>query len=85
MSPLPTTLEGSINQTVKKAIADAFEDAEIEVQGGGGHFRIEIKSAAFAGQSKLQSHRMVMRAIKHLMDGDNAPVHAIDSLRTITP
>ncbi|MCG8422006.1 MAG: BolA/IbaG family iron-sulfur metabolism protein [Proteobacteria bacterium] len=80
-----TTFQGSINQAIEKAIKDAIADADVEVQGSGGHFSIVVRSSVFMGQSKLQNHRLVLRAIKHLMAGDNAPVHAVDSLRTIAP
>jgi hypothetical protein len=30
----------------------------------------------------LQSHQMVLASIAHLMKGDAAPVHAVDSLKT---
>jgi hypothetical protein len=33
----------------------------------------------------LESQRLVYAAITHLMKGDMAPVHAVDSLRTKTP
>lgn len=79
------TLEGSITDAIKNAIQKEIPDADIEVTGGGGHFSIEVRSPVFAGKRKLQSHRMVLGAIKHLMDGDSAPVHAVDSLKTIAP
>ena len=37
---------------------------------------------SFAGKSTLESQRMVYGAIAHLMKGDMAPVHAVDSLKT---
>lgn len=80
-----TTFEGSVTEAIEKAIREAVADADIEVKGGGGHFTIMVKAAAFSGKSKIQSHRLVLGAIKHLMAGDNAPVHAIDRLETMTP
>lgn len=71
-------------EAIEKAIKSRLEDAEVQVTGGGGHFSIEVRSHVFAGKSKLQSHRIVLGAIKHLMDGEHAPVHAVDSLRTLT-
>lgn len=79
-----TTFEGSVTEAIDKAIRDAIDGAHVEVQGGGGHFTIAVRSAVFAGKSKLQSHRLVLGAIKHLMAGDNAPLHAVDSLTTST-
>jgi len=55
------------------------------VNGGGGHFTIEVVSSAFAGKGMLESQRLVYSAIAHLMKGDLAPVHAVDSLKTKTP
>lgn len=80
-----TTIEGSINDTIQKAISDVIEGAKVEVGGGGGHFTIKVESAQFEGKSMLQSQRMVYSAIAHLMDGASAPVHAVDSLVTTTP
>jgi acid stress-induced BolA-like protein IbaG/YrbA len=55
------------------------------VQGGGGHFTIEVTSKIFAGKNRVESQRLVYSAITHLMRGDMAPVHAVDSLRTNVP
>jgi stress-induced morphogen len=44
-----------------------------------------VTSPVFAGKSMLESQRLVYGAIAHLMAGDQAPVHAIDSLKTRTP
>lgn len=80
-----TTFEGSITDAIEKAIVEAIEDAKVEVGGGGGHFTLAVQSAQFEGKSMLQSQRLVYGAISHLMAGDDAPVHAIDSLTTSTP
>ena len=42
-------------------------------------------STAFAGKSMLESQRLVLSAIKHLLAGERAPVHAVDVLTTRTP
>jgi len=42
-------------------------------------------STAFAGKNMLESQRLVLGAIKHLLAGERAPVHAVDSLTTRTP
>jgi acid stress-induced BolA-like protein IbaG/YrbA len=77
-----TTFEGSVTDAVRKAIEGAIAGAEVEVNGSGGHFSISVTSPAFAGKSMVESHRMVLSAIAHLMAGDAAPVHAVDSLKT---
>jgi len=55
------------------------------VRGGGGHFEIDVTSEAFEGKRLLDKQRLVYGAIAHLMQGDDAPVHAIDRLDTHTP
>ena len=55
------------------------------MNGGGGHFSIEVTSPVFAGKNMLESQRMVYGAIADLMKGDRAPVHAVDSLKTRAP
>lgn len=77
-----TTFQGSVTEAVKKAIEEAIEGSKAEVTGEGGHFSIVVTSRTFEGKSMLRSHQMVLAAIAHLMKGDTAPVHAVDSLKT---
>lgn len=79
------TLDDDINGRIKAAILQALPDAEVTVQGGGGHFTLDVVSAAFEGKNPVQRQRLVLSAIKHLMAGDAAPLHAVDSLTTRTP
>ena len=83
MGAHPTDFSGDIPTAVREAIEKAVPDAKVEVTGGGGHFSIVVRSGAFAGKSMVESHRLVLGSIKHLMAGDMAPVHAVDSLRTL--
>ncbi len=76
---------GSVSADVKAAIEDAIEGAQAEVTGGGGHYSIVVRSSVFEGKSPVQKQRTVLSAIKHLMSGDDAPVHAVDSLKTLPP
>lgn len=80
-----TSFQGSVTQAIRDAIAAAIADAAVEVEGGGGHYTIAVTSAAFAGKNRVESQRLVLGAIAHLMKGDDAPVHAVDSLRTRVP
>lgn len=80
-----TTFQGSIPDAIERAIKEKIADAKVEVRGGGGHFEISVVSTVFAGKSTLEKHRLVLGAIAHLMKGDDAPVHAVDSLKTLTP
>jgi acid stress-induced BolA-like protein IbaG/YrbA len=72
-------------EAIEKAIKDTITDAQVRVTGGGGHYTIEVVSTVFAGKGMLDSQRLVYSAIAPLMKGDDAPVHAVDSLRTRTP
>ncbi len=82
MSHHPTDFQGSITDAIREAIVVAIADADVLVSGGGGHFSIEVTSAIFAGKNRVEAQRLVYGAITHLMKGDLAPVHAVDSLRT---
>lgn len=85
MTAHPTSFQGSVTDAVRSAIEAAIPDGRVEVAGGGGHYTIVVTSPVFAGRSMLQSQRLVLGAIAHLMRGDDAPVHAVDSLETRTP
>ena len=75
----------SVEEEVRAAIDKALPGAQVEVRGAGGHFEISVVSTAFAGLGTLERHRLVLAAIRELMAGDAAPVHAVDSLQTRTP
>ncbi len=85
MSDHPTSFQGDIPQAIRDAIVGKVAGAEVEVSGGGGHYTIAVVSSAFAGKSMLENQRLVYGAIAHLMKGDGAPVHAVDSLKTKAP
>jgi len=85
MSSHPTDFQGSVIDALREAIEGQIPNSRAEVSGGGGHFSIEVTSPTFAGKSVLESQRLVYSAITHLMKGDAAPVHAVDSLKTRTP
>ncbi len=85
MSFHPTEFKGSVVDALREAIERQIPDSRAEVNGGGGHFNIEVTSPVFAGKNMLESQRMVYGAIADLMKGDRAPVHAVDSLKTRMP
>ena len=85
MSSHPTDFQGSVIDALREAIEKEIPDAQAEVSGAGGHFSIEVVSSAFEGKNMLASQRLVYSAIAHLMKGETAPVHAVDSLKTRTP
>lgn len=85
MSDHPTDFQGSVIDALREAIESQVPDSRADVTGGGGHFSIEVTSPVFDGKGMLESQRIVYGAIAHLMKGDRAPVHAVDSLKTRTP
>jgi acid stress-induced BolA-like protein IbaG/YrbA len=85
MSEHPTDFVGSVEEAIRTAVQGALPDAVVQVSGGGGHWRIDVVSTGFEGKSMLASQRLVLGAIKHLINGPNPPVHAVDSLTTRTP
>lgn len=85
MSDHATDFVGSVEDAITRSIQEKLPDAVVEVSGGGGHWRIGVVSTGFAGKSMLEQQRLVLGAIKHLINGANPPVHAVDSLTTKTP
>lgn len=85
MSEHPTDFKGSVIDAVREAVEAAIPESTVMVAGGGGHYTIDVTSGAFEGKNMLQKQRMVLTAIKHLMAGDRAPVHAVDSIKTHVP
>ncbi|MGE0549062.1 MAG: BolA/IbaG family iron-sulfur metabolism protein [Kofleriaceae bacterium] len=85
MSDHPTDFVGSVPDAITSSIKTKMPDAVVEVSGGGGHYTISVVSTAFAGKNMLESQRLVLSAIKHLINGASPPVHAVDSLTTRTP
>lgn len=68
---------------VKAALEERIDGSKAVVRmGSPGHFEIEVVGAAFAGKSRLESQRLVLSSIKHLMAGQTAPVHAVDKMVT---
>jgi acid stress-induced BolA-like protein IbaG/YrbA len=82
MSDHPTDFQGDVATAIRNAICAKIPGARVEVAGGGGHYSIGVVSPEFAGKSMLASQRLVYAAITHLMNGDRAPVHAVDTLTT---
>jgi stress-induced morphogen len=74
----------STADALRAAIVAELPDATVEVGvNGGGHFTLAVSSSSFKGRSMLDSHRLVYAAIAPLLAGADAPVHAIDTLRTV--
>ena len=85
MSHHPTNFQGSVTEAIASSSREKLADAVVEVAGQGGHYTIVVTSEAFRGKGPVDSQRLVYGAIAHLMTGELAPVHAIDSLKTRVP
>ena len=80
--------------TIAQKLTNALMPEEIDVQdvshkhaghagwreGGGTHFEVTIKAAAFAGKSRLQRHRMVNEILADDLVGS---IHALELHLTI--
>jgi BolA family transcriptional regulator, general stress-responsive regulator len=77
----------SVAETIREQLAalepqalDLVDESEMHRghagyrEGGGTHWRLSIVSARFAGQSTLERHRMIYRALGSLMQH---PIHAL--------
>jgi len=63
-------LSGFRHRRVARGHRAADPNSQAEVDGGGGHFSIEVTSPTFADKSMLVSHRLV-----HAYAGTQPPVH----------
>lgn len=69
---------------VEAQIRAALPDAKVEVRdltGTGDHFAAHVVSAAFAGKTRVEQHRMIYAALGEAMKG---PIHAL-ALETEVP
>jgi acid stress-induced BolA-like protein IbaG/YrbA len=85
MSDHPTDFVGSVEDAIAQGVKVKIPDAVVQVSGGGGHYKIDVVSPVFAGKSMLENQRLVLSSIKHLINGERAPVHAVDLLTTRVP
>jgi acid stress-induced BolA-like protein IbaG/YrbA len=75
-----------VAERMQGVIEAALPGAEVAVRASGpGHFEVRVVSEAFRGQSRLDQQRLVLGALAPLMQGENAPVHAIDQIQTLLP
>lgn len=75
-----------MEEQIKAHILAAIPGAVVEVAtGGGGHYALRVVSEAFAGKNRVAQQRLVLAALRPLMDGPSAPLHAVDRLITETP
>lgn len=86
MSSHPTDFQGSVIDALREAIERKIPGSRAEVNGGGGHFAIEVTSPAFAGRSMIERQRMVTDISVKIycadMDDLNTPRLTIHRLAT---
>lgn len=71
-------------EEIEAKIQAALPDARVELRdltGTADHWEAVVVSAAFAGKSLIERHRMVFAALSEEMKG---PIHAL-TLKTLTP
>lgn len=68
-------------QQIKEWIESELEGSSVVINGDGHHFEALIVSEAFEGQSSVQRHQMVYRALGDKMKSE---IHAL-SMQTRTP
>ncbi len=72
-------LAAEIEALIKAALPDA--DVVIEdLAGDGDHYRARVSSAAFAGKSRIQQHKMVYEALGGRMGG---ALHALQLVTSV--
>ncbi|MBF0286775.1 MAG: BolA/IbaG family iron-sulfur metabolism protein [SAR324 cluster bacterium] len=81
---VPSWSGESIEDQVTKAIQSAIPESRVHVQSNGNHFEITVTSPLFEGKGLLEKQRMVYSAITPFMSGPDAPIHAVDRLKTLT-
>ncbi len=69
---------------VQKLITESIPDSTVEVSdmtGTSDHFDIRVSSAAFAGKSRIEQHKMVQHALREHL---TTTIHAVD-IKTSIP
>ncbi|HSF93495.1 MAG TPA: BolA family transcriptional regulator [Thermohalobaculum sp.] len=72
---------------IERLILDAFPGAKVEITdlaGDNNHFAANVVAEEFRGKNRVQQQRMVNEALKSILEGQNAPLHAL-ALQTSAP
>ena len=72
---------------IEHLIRAAFPGAKIEITdlaGDGNHYQATVVAEEFRGKNRVQQQRMVNQALKSILEGANAPLHAL-ALQTSAP
>ena len=72
---------------IERLILATFPDAQVEIQdlaGDNNHWAATVIDESFRGKNRVQQQRMVNAALSEILDGANAPLHAL-ALTTHAP
>lgn len=69
-------------EEIKQKIETGLPGSQVNVSGDGRHFQAVVVSAAFAGKSMLEQHRMVYGSLGDSFQSET--IHAL-SVKTYTP
>ncbi len=73
----PPDLSSEIKSRIEQAISNSQADV---INGGNRHYSLTVTSKTFSDLPLVKQHQLVYAAIKDLMAGNDAPVHAIDKM-----
>lgn len=72
---------------IERLILETFPDAKVEIRdlaGDNNHYAATVVDESFRGKNRVQQQRMVNTALKDILEGANAPLHAL-ALTTSAP
>lgn len=70
-----------LSSEIKSRIEKSILNAQAEVLSAGNrHYSLTVTADSFNGLTQVKQHQLVYAAIKDLMAGDDAPIHAIDKM-----
>ncbi len=78
--PVPAT-------KIERLIRDALPGATVEIRdlaGDNNHFAATVVAEEFRSKNRVQQQRLVNQALKSILEGPNAPLHAL-ALQTSAP
>jgi stress-induced morphogen len=72
---------------IERLIRAAFPGATVDIRdlaGDSNHFAATVVAEEFRGKNRVQQQRLVNQALKSILEGPNAPLHAL-ALQTSAP
>ena len=72
---------------IERLLREAFPGATVEIRdlaGDGNHYAATVVAEEFRGKNRVQQQRMVNQALRSILEGQNAPLHAL-ALQTSAP